>query len=134
IWDTTARVVQVSNSNRLLTLPSPPSQGERMKGEGWRNFALSRRAPGVIAAELNSLSEWKFRRKVNRVGLAAHITFPRITAAFAPTAGVFLAAERAANFCTARAGIDVRDSAIAPERADKLFRFANIICETGTGQ
>src|SRR5438445_4374373 len=134
IWDTTARVPP---SVELEPTPHPTlsrSQGERMKGEGLRNFALSRRAPGVIAAELDSLSEWKFRRKVNRVGLAAHITFPRITAAFAPTAGVYLAAERAADLRTARAGVHVRDSTIAPDRADEFLRLAHVVCENGTGQ
>src|SRR5260370_20997343 len=85
-------------------------------------------------AELDSLCERKLRRKVNRVGLAAHIALPGIAPALAPAAGIFLAAKRTPNFSAARAGVHVRDSAITPNRADEFFRLAYVVLEDGTGQ
>src|SRR5438552_15341449 len=89
----------------------------------------SRGRASLIRSELDSLRERQLRGKVNRVGLAAHITFPRITASFAPTAGVFLAAERASDLCAACAGIDFRESTIASDRAHEFLRLAHVVCQ-----
>src|SRR6202011_5981376 len=88
----------------------------------------------LARAELNSLRERKLARKVNRVRLTPHITLPRVAPAFATAAGIFLATERAADFRATRSCIHVRDSAIAPDRADEFLRFADVICENRTGQ
>src|SRR5205814_8896519 len=89
-----------------------------------RSTRLRVRAAGVVAGELDSLRERQLSRKVNRVRLTAHITFPGIAAALASAAGIFLAAKRAADLRPARAGVDVSDSTIAPDRAHEFLRFA----------
>src|SRR6202011_2521151 len=91
-------------------------------------------AARVAGPELNSLSERKLARKVNRVGLAAHVTLPGTPAAPAPAAGIFLTAECAPDLRAARAGIHVRDPAIAPDRAHEFLRLAHVVRKNGTGQ
>src|SRR5437899_3220932 len=95
---------------------------------------LGRRAVRVTRSELNSLRERKFAGEIDRVGLAPHVLLPTIASAFAAAAGIFFAAERTANFRAAGAGVDVRDSTIAADRAHEFFRFAHVVGENRTGQ
>src|SRR5688572_2622795 len=71
---------------------------------GPHHWALCRRAP-LACAELDPLGQRKLCRKVNRVGLAAHVIFPGVASTFAAAAGVFLAAKSAANLRAARASV-----------------------------
>src|SRR5689334_25428277 len=57
-----------------------------------RLIALDSLAAGA-GAEFDSLSEWKFARKVDRVGLATHVLLPAIAPTLAAATGIFLAAE-----------------------------------------
>src|SRR5205807_2612093 len=82
--------------------------------------SLRGRATLVRRPEFNSLCQWKFAGKIDRVRLPAHVHLPRITPALAAAAGLFLAAKGPANFRTARAGVHIGDAAIAPDRAQKL--------------
>ena len=91
--------------------------------------SLRRRAAGVVAAELNSLGQRQFGRKVDRVRLPAHVHLPRIAPALAAAAGFLLAAERAADFGAARPGVHVGDAAIAAGRAQEFLRFAHVVRE-----
>src|ERR1700681_413105 len=91
-------------------------------------------AAGVIAAELDSLSQRQFSRKIDRVRLATHITLPRIAPALTPAAGLFLAAKGSANFRAARPGVHICDAAITPGRAQEFLRFAHVVRENGGGQ
>src|SRR5947209_20571935 len=86
-------------------------------------------AAPLARAELNALCKWKLRRKIDRVRLSPHVVLPAIAAALASTAGILLPAKCAADFCAAGAGIHVRNSAIAPDSANKSFSFAHIIGE-----
>src|SRR5438477_9417905 len=83
----------------------------------------------LACAELNSLRQRKLAREIDRVGLAAHVRLPAIAATLAAAAGLFFAAESAADLRTARTGIHVRNSAIAPDRAQEFFRFAHVVGE-----
>src|SRR5947207_1275770 len=87
------------------------------------------RAAGLVAAKLNSLGQWKFSRKINRVRLPAHVHFPRITSAFAAAASFLLATERPADFSAARAGIHIRDATIASGGAEELLGLAHVVGE-----
>src|ERR1043166_4472643 len=94
-----------------------------------RAMGLRRRAAFVRRAELNPLCERQLTRKIDRVRLTPHVVLPAIAAALAAAAGLFFAAERSPDLCTARARIYVGDSAIAPDRAHEFFRFAHVISE-----
>ena len=95
---------------------------------------LRRGAARVFRAELNSLRERQFGGKVDRVRLPAHVHLPGIASAFASAAGFFFAAKRSANLRAARAGVDIRDAAIAAGSAHEFFRFAHVIRENRGGQ
>ena len=92
-----------------------------------------RRAAGVARAKVNSLRERKLGGEIDRVGLTPHVLLPTIASAFATAAGVFFAAERAANFGAAGSGVHIRDSAIASDRADEFFRLPHIVGENRAG-
>src|SRR3954447_1858204 len=62
-------------------------------------------ASSVACAELDALGERKFPRKIDRVGLAAHVIFPGVAPAFPAAAGVFFPAKCAPDLRAARAGI-----------------------------
>src|SRR5262249_29173438 len=94
-----------------------------------RSLELRRRAALVGAAELNSLRQRQLAGKVDRVRLPAHVIFPAIAAAFATATGIFLAAERAADLRTARAGVHVRNSAIASDGTYEFLSFAHVVGE-----
>src|SRR5204862_3404746 len=70
----------------------------------------------------------------NRVRLTAHVALPGIATALAPAARIFFAAEGASNLRAAGAGVHVRDSAVAPDRAHEFLRLANVVRENGAGQ
>jgi len=74
--------------------------------------------------EADALGKRQLGGIVDRHGLAAHVVFPGIAAAFATAAGVFFAAERAADFRAAGADVDVGDAAIAtaPRRGTVRLR------------
>jgi len=42
--------------------------------------------------------QFEIRREIDRIRLAAHVSFPGIRAGFTPTTGLFLTAEGASNF------------------------------------
>ena len=81
------------------------------------------------STKLDALGERQFGGIIHRDGLAAHVSFPAVAAAFASAAGVFLAAERAADLRAARADVHVGDAAIAAGRGDKLLGLAHFIRE-----
>ena len=89
---------------------------------------LNRSTP-LAGAELNSLRKRQLARKIHRVRLAPHVALPAIAPAFAAAAGIFFAAERAADFCAAGASIYVSDTAIAANCAHESLCFAHVICE-----
>src|SRR5947207_1231616 len=95
----------------------------------WIDDSLGVCAPGVSAAELDALRQRQLGRVIDRVRLPPHVTLPGIAPAFAAAAGFFLPAKRAPDLGPARAGVDVRDAAIAPDRADKFLRLAHVIGE-----
>src|SRR5690606_9313352 len=70
----------------------------------------------VPSAELHALGQRQFGGVVDRVRRPAHIRLPGVRAGFATAAGVFLAAERAADLRARGADIDIRDSAIRSVR------------------
>src|SRR5438093_2304026 len=113
------RAVPCSMLNLRGCAPCLPSPAElrKVSRAGWSIHRSRSRAAGIVNSKLDSLRQRKLRGKINRVRLAAHITFPGIAAAFASAAGIFLAAERSAYFRAARASVHVRDPAIAPDRA-----------------
>src|ERR1700730_1766806 len=94
----------------------------------------SRGAASFTRAELDSLRQWQLRGKVDRVGLAAHVILPAITAALATAAGIFFAAERAADLRAACSCIYIGDSAITPDSTDEFLRLSHVIGENGRGQ
>ncbi len=69
-------------------------------------------AKPLAASELDPLGQWQVGPPVDGAGLAAHVGFPGVGAGLASTAGVFLAAECAADLGAAGADIDVRDPAV----------------------
>src|SRR5205823_10449330 len=95
---------------------------------------LRRRATFVGSTEFDSLCQWKFAREIDRVGLPAHIHLPRIAPAFASAASFFFTAKGSANFRTARAGVDIGDATIAPDRTQELLGFAHVIRENRGSQ
>src|SRR5437899_6299896 len=90
---------------------------------GMAKCVLGRRAAFVVAAELNSLSQGQFTGEVDRVRLAPHVTLPAIASALASTAGIFFAAERAADFRAAGSGIYVSNAAIASDGTHESLCF-----------
>src|SRR5436190_17692066 len=129
------RAVPCSMLNLRGCAPCLPSPAElrKVSRAGWPIHRSRSRAAGIVNSKLDSLRQRKLRGKINRVRLAAHITFPGIAPAFASAAGIFLAAESAANFGATRTGVDVCDPAIAPNRAHEFLRLADVICENRTG-
>src|SRR5262249_17061596 len=83
----------------------------------------------VLIAEADALRQWKVAGVVDGVGLAAHVELPGIAAAFAAAAGVFLAAEGAADFGPAGSDIDIGDAAVAASGGDEQLGLANIVGE-----
>ena len=73
----------------------------------------------------------RFKGIIDRDGLAAHVIFPGVAAAFAAAAGFFFAAESAADFRAAGADVDVGDAAIAAARGEEKFGLAQIVGENG---
>src|ERR1035438_1262786 len=61
------------------------------------------------STKLDALGERQFGGIIHRDGLAAHVNFPAVAAAFASAAGVFLTTERAADLRAARADVHVGD-------------------------
>src|SRR5437763_16787857 len=80
-----------------------------------------------VHTELNSLRQRQLTRKVDRVGLAAHVILPAIAPALAAAAGIFFPAKRASDFRAAGPCVHVRDAAIASYCAHEFFRFAYIV-------
>src|SRR5207247_7599504 len=66
--------------------------------------------------------------------LPAHVVLPAIASALASAAGIFFAAERAADLGAARAGVHVRDTTITSDRAYEFLSLADVICEDRRGQ
>ena len=101
----------------------------RSKGQIWEKARQLRRRAPLACAELDPLRQRKLSREIDRVRLTPHVALPAIAATLAAAAGLFFAAERAADLCATRAGVYVGDSAIAADRADEFFRFAHVIGE-----
>jgi len=59
--------------------------------------------------------------------LAPHVGFPRVRARLASAAGLLLAAERPADFRTARTDIDVRDATVAAFRGQEQLGLGQVL-------
>ena len=101
----------------------------RSKGQTWEEARHLCRATPLACAELNSLREGELAGEIDRVGLAAHIHLPAIAPTLATAAGLFFAAEGAADLRATRPGVYVGNSAVAPDRADEFFRLTHVVGE-----
>src|SRR6516225_3942124 len=98
---------------RLLTNPTALhslSSNEAKCGAGCRLSGVSCSGVNIVLLlsgqilrpKLYPLRERQIPAEINRRRLPAHVGFPRVAAAFTAAAGGLLAAERTANFRTAR--------------------------------
>ncbi len=90
---------------------------------------LRRRAAFVGSAEFDSLRQWKFAGKIDRVRLPAHVLLPAIAPALATAPGLFFTAECTADFRATRSRVYIRDSTVASGCAHESLRFARVVCE-----
>src|ERR1035437_1621935 len=91
-------------------------------GSASEQFVPARRPEDRAALselEFDALRQRQLAGPIERIGLPAHVGLPRVAARFAPAAGIFLAAERAADFGAAGADIDIGDAAIAAAMAEE---------------
>src|SRR5437868_13977357 len=91
--------------------------------------SLRGRATLVRRPEFNSLCQWKFAGKIDRVRLPTHVLLPAIAPALATAPGLLFTAECTADFRATRSGVYIRDSAVASGCAHESFRFARVVCE-----
>src|ERR1022692_5019507 len=78
--------------------------------------------PTRLRFELDPLRQRQLRRPVDGVGLAPHVSLPRVAAALSSAAGVLLASEGAADLRSAGADVDVGNPAVAAAVAQEGFR------------
>src|SRR5688572_19364573 len=84
--------------------------------------------------EADALRERQVAAVVYRVGGAPHVSLPGVGARLAAAAGLFLAAERAADLRAARPDVDVDDAAVAAGGRHEALRFADIVGEDARGE
>src|SRR5262245_40152563 len=72
--------------------------------------------------EFNPLRQWQRIGPVDRVRLTAHVGLPGVRAGLAAAAGLFLAAEGAADFGARRADVHVGDAAIGSAGREESLR------------
>ena len=97
------------DQDRQLGLPQDPAMIMHRR--------LSARACMTIGVGQPNSTPWASGRSVrvvHRVGGAAHVGLPGVRAGLAAAAGLFLAAERAADLRAGRADVDVGDAAVGP--------------------
>ena len=74
--------------------------------------------------ELDALGQRQIAAIIQRASLAAHVRLPGIATRLAAAARFLLAAERAADFRTRSADVDVGDAAVAARGRQKRFGVA----------
>src|SRR5450759_2115406 len=84
--------------------------------------------------EIHPLGQRQLIPVVDRRGQAAGVCLPRVAAALAASAGLFLAAESPADLGPRSAGVDVRHAAVRPERRREQFSFTQVGGEDSRGQ
>jgi hypothetical protein len=89
---------------------------------------------GGSGIERDALGEGEVLGVVDGVGGAAHVGFPGVGAGFAAAAGLFFAAEGAADFGAAGSDVDVGDAAVGAGGGEEGFGLADVGGEDGGGQ
>ena len=82
-----------------------------------------------LQIEVDALRERQVRAPVDRIGLPAHVSLPRVGTCLAPAAGLLLSAECAADLGTGCADIDVGDATVGARRRQETFRVLQVVRE-----
>src|SRR5262245_3734881 len=85
----------------------------------------------ALDVELDTLRQGQSTAVIDSAGHAPHIGLPSIGAGFAPSAGLLLAPESAADLCTRRAHIHIGQSAIGARGRKEALGFAQVGGEDG---
>mgnify|MGYP003693609719 CR=1 FL=1 len=91
--------------------------------------STSGRSCRVVAAELNSLRQRQLTRRNSSCSSGAACSSSSNRCRSRGRRRFLFAAERAADFRAARAGIHVGNAAIASDRAHEFLRFAHVVGE-----
>src|SRR5438477_3706709 len=86
---------------------------------------IASRACGLRFAEPDPLRQRQLAAPVDGGRLAAHVRLPRVGSGLSPAARFLLAAERAADFRTRSADVDVGDAAVAAQGRQERFGIAH---------
>src|SRR5688500_12591260 len=81
----------------------------------------------AVHIEAYSLGQGQIFAPIDGVRLAPHVGLPGIGAGLTAAAGVFLTAERAADFSSGSADVDVGDAAIAARGRQKSLRALHAV-------
>src|SRR5207244_10724166 len=86
-----------------------------------RDYGAPRLSARLSGPKFDALCKGQVATPVDGIGLAPHVRLPGVRARFTTAAGLFLAAEGAADFGSGGADVHIRNPAVASPRGQAPF-------------